>query len=72
MAIFFSGYQIFTILLLGLLYTILLKQDCNRNGVSILFIAYAIGYISNIILYYLLYIVGIRKYCESLYCIIYG
>lgn len=57
-AVYFSAFQILAILIPGFAYAQLLKQDQNRSGVAVLFIAYALGYSSNIILYYLLFVIG--------------
>lgn len=54
----FSLYQIFAILIPGLAYQKLLQSDENTDSVKCLFFGYALGYCSNIIIYYLLFLLG--------------
>lgn len=50
----FSAYQIIAVLIPGMAYVKLLRQDENRGGVACLVIGYALGYGSNIVWYYVL------------------
>lgn len=54
----FSAYQLFAILIPGLGYTRILIKDKNISGIGTIFIAYALGYCSNIAMYYLLFFMG--------------
>lgn len=54
----FVAYQIFAILIPGLAYTGLLKQDEDKGGMVCLLIAYALGYSSNIAMYYIMVLLG--------------
>lgn len=54
----FSFYQIFAILIPGLGYAKVLGGDRNNGGLATIFIAYALGYCNNIVLYYLLFMIG--------------
>lgn len=54
----FAAYQIFAILIPGLAYTGVLKQDEGKGAMVCLFIAYALGYSSNIAMYYIMVLLG--------------
>ena len=54
----FSFYQIFAILIPGLGYAKLFGKVKNDSGLVTIFIAYVLGYCSNIVMYYLLFWTG--------------
>ena len=73
----FTGYQIVAVLIPGMAYTRLLGQGEGRGGVTNLFIAYALGYGSNIAWYYILFFLGGMEssragyfVCLTLQCIV--
>ena len=60
-AVIFTAYQAFAIFIPGLAYAGMLKQDKGKGGIASLFIAYALGYSSNIAWYYLLVLLGKKQ-----------
>lgn len=68
----FTAYQMFAIFIPGLAYTSLLEQDKDRGGATSLFIAYALGYSSNIAWYYLLVLLGRMQSNPIAYVVVLG
>lgn len=57
-AVIFTTYQVAAILILGLAYVELLKVEFCKTGAARILLAYAVGYASNIAIYYILYWLG--------------
>ena len=57
-SVLFTVYQVAAILIPGLAYVELLKVKFCTTGIARIFLAYAVGYGSNIVIYYILYWLG--------------
>lgn len=66
----FTAYQIFAIFIPGLAYSSLLRQDKGKGGIASLFIAYVLGYSSNIAWYYLLVLLGKMQSNSTAYIVV--
>lgn len=68
----FLIYQIVAIVIPGSVYAKILKQNEGRGGIGCFFIAYALGYCSNIVWYYLLVLLGGLQSATIAYVVIFA